>query len=107
MNYWRFFCRLLRRRSRTDFPDSYFILLTSSLVFLLAACARPTPTPTPTATMTPSPTLTPIPTATPTLAPSTAAQARVLAGYYAGWSADRYPVSAIPADLLTHVFYAF
>ena len=83
------------------------------LALCLAACGRPsptvTPTPaaTPTVTMTPSPTLTPTPSPTATLAPSTRAQARILAGYYAGWSADRYPVSAIPADLLTHVFYAF
>src|SRR5690349_9706201 len=85
------------------------------LALCLAACGRrtPAPTPTPTAaptatvTMTPSPTDTPTPTPTATLRPSTQAQARVLAGYYAGWSADRYPVSAIPADLLTHIFYAF
>ncbi len=61
--------------------------------------------------LTPSPTLppphTPTPAPTATLAPSTRAQARILAGYYAGWSADRYPVSAIPAELLTHVLYAF
>ena len=49
----------------------------------------------------------PTPAPTATLRPSTQAQARVLAGYYAGWSADRYPVAAIPAELLTHVFYAF
>jgi chitinase len=28
-------------------------------------------------------------------------------GYYAEWTADRYPVSGIPADKLTHVDYAF
>jgi chitinase len=28
-------------------------------------------------------------------------------GYYAGWSADRYPATKIPGELLTHVNYAF
>ncbi|GAB3060427.1 glycoside hydrolase family 18 protein [Stenotrophomonas tumulicola] len=31
----------------------------------------------------------------------------VLGAYYPGGSAPRYPVSAIPADRLTHLFYAF
>ena len=60
-------------------------------------------TPTPPNTQTPT---LPAPTAT-RLPPSAQSLARVLAGYYAGWSAGRYPVAAIPADQLTHVFYAF
>jgi chitinase len=31
----------------------------------------------------------------------------VIGAYYPGGSAERYPVSAIPADTLTHLFYAF
>ena len=31
----------------------------------------------------------------------------VFGAYYPGGSAERYPVAAIPADRLTHVFYAF
>jgi chitinase len=31
----------------------------------------------------------------------------VIGAYYPGGSAERYPVSAIPADRLTHLFYAF
>ena len=31
----------------------------------------------------------------------------ILAGYYAGWGAGRYPVANIPAGQLTHVLYAF
>lgn len=31
----------------------------------------------------------------------------ILAGYYPGWGAGHYPVADIPADQLTHVFYAF
>ncbi|MDI9239564.1 glycoside hydrolase family 18 protein [Lysobacter sp. LF1] len=32
---------------------------------------------------------------------------RVIGAYYPGGSAERYPVSTIPADRLTHLFYAF
>jgi len=28
-------------------------------------------------------------------------------GYYADWTADKYPLAGIPADRLTHVNYAF
>ena len=28
-------------------------------------------------------------------------------GYYADWTAERYPLADIPADKLTHVNYAF
>ena len=28
-------------------------------------------------------------------------------GYYADWTASRYPLSGIPAEKLTHVNYAF
>jgi len=31
----------------------------------------------------------------------------VIGAYYPGYSADRYPVANIPADQLTHLFYAF
>jgi chitinase len=90
---------------------SSFILHTSSLLFLVSCTIAPTQHPTttvftPTPPITETPTRSPAPTAT-RLPPSAASVARVLAGYYAGWSADRYPVSAIPADQLTHVFYAF
>jgi chitinase len=62
--------------------------------------------------MTPTPphphTPTPLDLPTPTHGPPTGESlARILAGYYPGWAADRYPVSAIPADQLTHVLYAF
>lgn len=33
--------------------------------------------------------------------------ANVIGAYYPGGSAERYPVAQIPADKLTHVFYAF
>ncbi|GAB3100505.1 glycoside hydrolase family 18 protein [Lysobacter terrae] len=33
--------------------------------------------------------------------------ANVIGAYYPGGSADRYPVAQIPADKLTHLFYAF
>jgi len=32
---------------------------------------------------------------------------KVIGAYYPGGSADRYPVARIPADRLTHLFYAF
>lgn len=32
---------------------------------------------------------------------------RVIGAYYPGGSAERYPVASIPADTLTHLFYAF
>ncbi len=35
------------------------------------------------------------------------AQDKVIGAYYPGGSADRYPVEKIPADTLTHLFYAF
>jgi len=40
-------------------------------------------------------------------AASHAAQPPVYGAYYPGGSAERYPVSHIPADRLTHLFYAF
>ena len=40
-------------------------------------------------------------------AASHAAQPPVYGAYYPGGSAERYPVSRIPADRLTHLFYAF
>lgn len=36
-----------------------------------------------------------------------AASAKVIGAYYPGGSAGRYPVAKIPADKLTHLFYAF
>lgn len=33
--------------------------------------------------------------------------ARVIGAYYPGDSAARYPIAQIPADKLTHLFYAF
>src|ERR1700741_3906552 len=33
--------------------------------------------------------------------------AKVIGSYYPGGSAARYPVAQIPADRLTHLFYAF
>ena len=36
-----------------------------------------------------------------------AAEANVIGAYYPGGSAGHYPVAKIPADRLTHVFYAF
>ncbi|MDB6163628.1 MAG: chitinase, partial [Xanthomonadaceae bacterium] len=33
--------------------------------------------------------------------------AKVIGAYYPGGSATRYPVAQIPADRLTHLFYAF
>ena len=35
------------------------------------------------------------------------AQAPIFGAYYPGGSAERYPVSSIPAERLTHLFYAF
>jgi chitinase len=35
------------------------------------------------------------------------APAPVIGAYYPGYKADRFPVAQIPADKLTHVFYAF
>ena len=88
-----------------------YVRLAASLLLsaALAACSLVAPTQRPTITaMTPSPTSSPRPTPTSTLLPPSAESlARVLAGYYAGWSADRYPVAAIPAEQLSHVFYAF
>ena len=37
---------------------------------------------------------------------TTAANLKVV-GYYADWTAERYPLADIPADKLTHVNYAF
>ncbi|MFJ5259578.1 glycoside hydrolase family 18 protein [Streptomyces sp. NPDC088387] len=31
----------------------------------------------------------------------------VIGAYYAGWNSEAYPVSRIPADRITHLFYAF
>ena len=39
-------------------------------------------------------------------APTTPAPVKVV-GYYADWTAERYPLADIPADKLTHVNYAF
>jgi len=36
-----------------------------------------------------------------------AASRPVIGAYYAGWNAATYPVSQIPADTITHLFYAF
>jgi len=36
-----------------------------------------------------------------------AAPTPVIGAYYAGWSSSSYPVSQIPADTITHLFYAF
>ena len=37
----------------------------------------------------------------------TAGASRKIVGYYAVWTAERYPLADIPADKLTHVNYAF
>jgi chitinase len=37
----------------------------------------------------------------------TAPSAYKVVGYYADWTAERYPLADIPADKLTHVNYAF
>ena len=39
--------------------------------------------------------------------PAAPVPSSVVIGYYADWTADRYPLAAIPADRLTHVNYAF
>src|SRR5579859_1615148 len=89
---------------------TFMVLLLGAV---LVACSALAPTQRPTIvamTVTPPNPHTPTPPDLPTstrLPPSAASLARVLAGYYAGWSAGRYPVSAIPAGQLTHVFYAF
>jgi len=31
----------------------------------------------------------------------------VIGAYYAGWNSANYPVAQIPADRITHLFYAF
>ena len=36
-----------------------------------------------------------------------AAPHAVIGAYYAGWNSSTYPVSQIPADTITHLFYAF
>jgi chitinase len=38
---------------------------------------------------------------------ATDVSAAKIVGYYADWTADRYPLAEIPADRLTHVNYAF
>ncbi|SMD16387.1 glycoside hydrolase family 18 protein [Kibdelosporangium aridum] len=38
---------------------------------------------------------------------ASAAARPVIGAYYAGWNSQNYPVSQIPADRLTHLFYAF
>ena len=40
------------------------------------------------------------------VAPSAATEMKIV-GYYADWTAERYPMADIPADKLTHVNYAF
>src|SRR6478672_9890730 len=40
-------------------------------------------------------------------APTAPAPAYKVVGYYADWTAERYPLADIPADKLTHVNYAF
>jgi chitinase len=39
--------------------------------------------------------------------PAAPAPPPVVIGYYADWTAERYPLAGIPADRLTHVNYAF
>ncbi len=43
----------------------------------------------------------------PLAAPAAEPPAKVIGAYYPGGSAERYPVASIPADTLTHLFYAF
>ncbi|MDW7601795.1 glycosyl hydrolase family 18 protein, partial [Stenotrophomonas maltophilia] len=45
--------------------------------------------------------------AVPVAAHATPAQPPIFGAYYPGGSAERYPVSSIPAERLTHLFYAF
>jgi chitinase len=40
-------------------------------------------------------------------AETSAANAPMVIGYYADWTAEKYPLADIPADKLTHVNYAF
>ncbi|MCF7752544.1 glycoside hydrolase family 18 protein [Bacillus subtilis subsp. subtilis] len=42
-----------------------------------------------------------------TAAAAAEALPRVIGAYYPGGSAERYPIAGIPADTLTHLFYAF
>src|SRR5262245_17963932 len=39
--------------------------------------------------------------------PASATKSLKVIGYYADWTAERYPLSQIPAEKLTHVNYAF
>ncbi|MFE9765536.1 glycoside hydrolase family 18 protein [Streptomyces sp. NPDC005808] len=41
------------------------------------------------------------------LATAPTEQRPVIGAYYAGWNSEAYPVSQIPADQITHLFYAF
>ncbi|MFX1723391.1 hypothetical protein [Stenotrophomonas sp. AS1] len=43
----------------------------------------------------------------PQAASATESLPKVIGAYYPGGAADRYPVETIPADTLTHLFYAF
>ncbi|MCO5737251.1 hypothetical protein NHG30_12210 [Stenotrophomonas maltophilia] len=45
--------------------------------------------------------------ALPIAAHAAPAQQPIFGAYYPGGSAERYPVSSIPAERLTHLFYAF
>ncbi|MGE8239693.1 MAG: glycosyl hydrolase family 18 protein, partial [Stenotrophomonas indicatrix] len=48
-----------------------------------------------------------IASALPIAAQAAPAQPPIFGAYYPGGSAERYPVSSIPAERLTHLFYAF
>src|ERR1700716_1325740 len=40
-------------------------------------------------------------------AAATSSPRPVIGAYYAGWNSATYPISQIPADTITHLFYAF
>jgi chitinase len=87
------------------------VMILTAAALLACASIGPTAPPTGVASVTTAPTAqitpsTPAPAET-AAAPTGQPSARILAGYYPGWAADRYPVSAIPADRLTHLLYAF
>src|SRR5579859_228334 len=122
--HWRFASGRIKRMTGPNRRAGPVVLLLC--VSLLFACARantapatPTAMPMPT---TPAPTGTPVPPATRTepaptssatapgptaVGPTPAAAAPILAGYYAGWGAGRYPIAALPADQLSVLIYAF
>ncbi len=88
-----------------------------SVLTVASTPTKPSPTPSPTPKPAPAPTSSPVPIPTtapvpsvPTPAPTPlpAGSDKILAGYYASWAAySGYTPLNIPAQNLTHIYYAF